>query len=87
MSGAAATPHQVREDIDALIAAFMYDAPKEEIIPLVDRIATAVDHWGEIPDRAITELREAINLMREGKACATITALLAARSELPRPPR
>ena len=87
MSGSAATPQRLARDVDALVAAFMSDAPLDEIIPIVDRIATAVDHWDHIPDRAITELRAAIDLMCEGKACATISALLAARSELTTPPR
>lgn len=86
MSGSAATPQRLQRDVDALVAAFMSDAPLDEIIPIVDRIATAVDHWDDIPDRAITELRSAIDLMCEGKACATISALLAARSELTTPP-
>jgi hypothetical protein len=87
MSGSAATPQRLARDVDALVAAFMSDAPLDEIIPIVDRIATAVDHWDHISDRAITELRAAIDLMCEGKACATISALLAARSELTTPPR
>ena len=74
-------------DVDALVAAFMAEAPLEEIIPIVDRIAIATDHWNEIPARAVAELRSAIDLMCEGKACATISALLAARSELTTPPR
>lgn len=86
MSGSDPTSRRVRDDVDALIAAFMSDAPLEEIIPLVDRIAAAADHWGEIPDRVIAELRSAIDLMCEGKACATISALLAARSGLSAPP-
>jgi hypothetical protein len=52
---------------------------------ITDRIAAAVDHWDEIPPGAITELRSAIDLMRGGKACATVSALLAARSELTTP--
>lgn len=73
-------------DVDALVAAFMAEAPLEEIIPIVDRIAIAADHWDEIPARAVVELRSAIDLMCEGKAYATISALLAARSELTTPP-
>lgn len=87
MSGSGATQQSLLRDVDALVAAFMSDAPLGEIIPLVDRIATAADHWGDIPDRAIIELRSAIELMCEGKACATISALLAARSQLIPPPR
>lgn len=87
MSGPHIPQHQVRDDVDALVAALMSEAPMEEIIPIVHRIATAADQWADIPDRAITELRSAINLMCEGKACATVSALLAARSELATPPR
>jgi hypothetical protein len=87
MSGPGATQQSLLRDVDALVAAFMSDAPLDEIIPLVDRIATAADHWGDIPDHAITELRSAIDLMCQGKACATISALLAARSQLIPPPR
>jgi hypothetical protein len=86
MSGPGTTQQSLLRDVDALVAAFMSDTPLDEIIPLVDRIAAAADHWGDIPNRAITELRSAIELMRNGKACATISALLAARSELT-PPR
>jgi hypothetical protein len=86
MSGSGTTHQSLLRDVDALVAALMADAALDEIIPLVDRIAVAADYWGDIPDRAITELRSAIDLMREGKACATISALLAARSELT-PPR
>jgi hypothetical protein len=86
MSGSGTTQQSLLRDVDALVAAFMSDAPLDEIILLVDRIAAAADHWGDIPDRAIIELRSAIDLMCEGKACATISALLAARSELT-PPR
>ena len=77
--------HRLRFDVDALVAAFMAEAPLEQIIPIVDRIATAADHWDEIPARAVAELRSAIDLMCKGKACATISALLAARSELTPP--
>ncbi len=63
----------------------MADAPLTEIIPIVDRIAAAVDHWDGIPASAIVELRSAIDLMRGGQACATISALLAARAELSSP--
>lgn len=87
MSGSDTTQQNLVRDVDALVAAFMSDAPLDDIVPLVDRIATAADHWDDIPDRAIIELRSAIDLMCEGKACATISALLAARSELIPPPR
>ncbi len=86
MGGPRTTPQSLLRDVDALVAAFMSDAPLYEIIPLVDRIATAADHWCDIPDHVITELRSAIDLMCQGKACATISALLAARSQLIPPP-
>jgi len=73
-------------DVEALVAAIMVDAPLAELIAITDRIAVAVDHWDEIPADAISELRSAIDLMRGGKACATVSALLAARSELTTPP-
>jgi len=73
-------------DVEALVAAIMGDAPLAELIAITDRIAAAVDHWDEIPADAITELRSAIDLMRGGKACATVSALLAARSQLTTPP-
>jgi hypothetical protein len=73
-------------DVEALVAAIMVDAPLAELIAITDRIAAAVDHWDEIPAGAITELRSAIDLMRGGKACATVSALLAAHSELNTPP-
>ena len=73
-------------DVEALVAAIMVDAPLAELIAITDRIAAAVDHWDEIPADAITELRSAIDLMRGGKACATVSALLAAHSELTTPP-
>lgn len=73
-------------DVEALVAAIMVDAPLAELIAITDRIAAAVDHWDEIPADAITELRSAIDLMRGGKACATVSALLAARSQLTTPP-
>ncbi|MGH3722395.1 MAG: hypothetical protein ACRDRI_26860 [Pseudonocardiaceae bacterium] len=60
----------------------MADAPLEEIIPIVDRIKDAVDHWDGIPPGAVAELRSAVDLMWGGQACATISALLVARSEL-----
>ncbi len=64
----------------------MADASLSVIVPIVDRLEAAVDRWDEIPAAAITELRSAIDLMRGGQACATVTALLAARSELCMPP-
>jgi hypothetical protein len=72
-------------DVEALVAAIMVDAPLVEIIAITGRIAAAVDHWDEIPAGAITELRWAVDLMRGGKACATVSALLAARSALNTP--
>jgi hypothetical protein len=73
-------------DVEALVAAIMVDAPLAELIAITGRVAAAVDHWDEIPGGAITELRSAIDLMRGGKACATVSALLAAHSELNTPP-
>lgn len=64
----------------------MADAPLAEIIPIVDRLKADMDRWDEIPTAAVTELHSAIDLMRGGQACATIAALLAARSELSMPP-
>jgi hypothetical protein len=44
-----------------------------------------VDHWDEIPAGAVTELRSATDLMRGGKTCLPVSALLAARSALNTP--
>lgn len=65
----------------------MGDAPLEELIAITNRIAAAVDYWDDIPAGAISELRSAVDLMHGGQACATVSALLAARSELGTPPR
>ncbi|MGH3788020.1 MAG: hypothetical protein ACRDRG_16065 [Pseudonocardiaceae bacterium] len=82
--------HTVRQslvlDVEALVAAIMENAPVENLIPIVDRLADAVDYWDEIPHAAVAELRSAVDLMRGGQACATVSALLAARSELNMPP-
>ncbi|MDQ4104253.1 MAG: hypothetical protein M3186_11275 [Actinomycetota bacterium] len=82
--------HTVRQslvlDVEALVSAIMEDAPVEKLIPIVGRLAEAVDHWDEIPQAAVAELRSAVDLMRGGQACATVSALLAARSELNTPP-
>lgn len=64
----------------------MADAPLAEIVPITHRLEAAMDRWDEIPVAAVAELRSAIDLMRGGQACATINALLAARSELTMPP-
>ncbi len=74
-------------EVEALTAAVMADAPLTEIIPITDRLKVAMDRWDEIPASAVAELRSAIDLMYGGQACATISALLAARSELSMPPR
>jgi hypothetical protein len=68
------------------VAAIMADAPLAEIIPIVDRLEAAVDRWDEIPAGVVAELRSAIDLMRGGQESATVSALLAARSELTMPP-
>jgi hypothetical protein len=72
-------------EVDALVAAIMADAPLSEVIPIVERVGAAADHWHEIPPAVIAELRSAIDLMYGGHACATVSALLAAHSELTRP--
>lgn len=74
-------------DVEALVAALMGDAPVAELIAITNRIAAAVEYWDDIPAGAISELRSAIDLMHGGQACATVSALLAARSELGAPPR
>lgn len=65
----------------------MADTPVAELVPLVDRLEAAMDRWDEIPPAVVSELRSAIDLMRGGQAGATVSALLAARSELTMPPR
>ncbi len=75
------------KDVEALITALMGDAPVAELIEITNRIAAAVEYWDDIPAGAIVELRSAIDLMCGGQACATVSALLAARSELAVPPR
>lgn len=74
-------------EVEALTSAVMADAPLAEVIAITDRLKAAMDRWDEIPAPAIAELRSAIDLMYGGRACATINALLAARSELSTPPR
>ena len=73
-------------EVEALVAAIMADAPLAEIIPIVDRLEAAVDRGDEIPAGVVAELRSAIDLMRGGQESATVSALLAARSELTMPP-
>jgi hypothetical protein len=75
------------KDVEALVAALMGEAPVAELIEITDRIAAAVEYWDDIPASAIADLRSAIDLMHGGKACATVSALLAARSELTAPPQ
>ncbi|HZE00915.1 MAG TPA: hypothetical protein VE155_04015 [Pseudonocardiaceae bacterium] len=75
------------KDVEALVAALMGDAPVAELIEITNRIAAAVEYWDDIPAGAIAELRSAIDLMQGGQACATVSALLAARSELTGPPQ
>jgi hypothetical protein len=75
------------KDVEALVAALMGEAPLAELIEITDRIAAAVEYWDDIPASAIADLRSAIDLMHGGKACATVSALLAARSELTAPPQ
>ncbi len=86
MSRSDITQQSLQHDVEALVTAIMADAPLAELIAITDRIAAAVDRWDEIPAGAITELRSAIDLMRGGKACATVSALLAAHSQLHTPP-
>jgi rRNA-processing protein FCF1 len=69
-----------------LVAAIMADAPLAEIISIVDQLEAVVDRQGEIPATVVAELRSAIDLMRGGQSSATVSALLAARSELTMPP-
>ncbi|HWR49155.1 MAG TPA: hypothetical protein VN327_16325 [Pseudonocardiaceae bacterium] len=82
MSVPESTQQSLVLDVDALVSAVMGEAPLAEVIPIVDRIKAAVDQWNEIPAGVIAELRAAIDLMWGGRACATISALLVARSGL-----
>lgn len=63
----------------------MVDAPLSEITPIADRLQVAMDRSDKIPVAAAVELRSAIDLLYRGQASATVSALLAARSELSRP--
>jgi hypothetical protein len=74
-------------EIEALVAALMGDAQPAEITSLVDQLEVTVDHGEEIPLAAITDVRSAIELVRDGRPCAAVSALLAARSTLGAPPR
>ena len=82
MSASDAVQQSLQRDVEALVSAIMADAPLAELIAITNRIAAAVDHWDGIPPGAIAELRSATDLRRGGQACATVSALLAARSEL-----
>jgi hypothetical protein len=85
VSASDTTQQALIRDVDALIAALMADAPVSELVPITDRIAAVTDQWDKIPAYAIVELRSAVDLMLGGRGCATINALLAARSELTAP--
>jgi hypothetical protein len=74
-------------DVEAMVAAILVDAPLAEFIAVTNRITAAVDYWDGIPAHALAQLRSAIDLHYNGKTCATVNALLIARSELNAPQR
>ncbi len=85
MSTSHTTQQCLLADADALIAAIMGNAPASELVAITDRIAAAVDLWDDIPPDAVADLRSAIDLIRSGQTCATVSALLAARPKLGAP--
>jgi hypothetical protein len=74
-------------EIEALVAGLMGDAKPAEIMSLVDQLEATLDGGEDIPLAAITDVRSAIELVRDSRPCAAVSALLAARSTLGAPPR
>jgi hypothetical protein len=85
VSSSHTTQQTLLRELEALIAALLGDAPPAEVASLAGQLRTAVDGGVEIPEAALTEIRSAIRLVRGGQMCATVSALLAARSELTMP--
>jgi hypothetical protein len=50
-------------EVDALVAAIMADAPLSEVIPIVDRVGAAADHWHEIPPAVFAPRSSALDQM------------------------
>ena len=65
----------------------MVDAQSVKITTFVHQLQFTLYHGQEIPLAAITDVRSAIELVRDGRPCAAVSALLAARSTLGAPPR
>ena len=87
MSASGVTQQDPSPAVSALVAALMRGAPSVEITSMVDRLEVIMGQGGEVPRVAIVELRSAIELVRGGRPCPAVSALLAARSELLRTPR
>lgn len=74
-------------ELDSLVATLMGEASPDAVNSSVTRLETALQARIESGDTAITacavdEVRSAIDLLRGGKSCAAVSALLAARSAL-----
>jgi hypothetical protein len=82
VSASEITRQDVLLAVDALVAALMAPAPSAELLPLVDQLELVTGQNSVIPTAVATELRLAINLVRDGQPCPAVSALLAARSRL-----
>jgi hypothetical protein len=82
MSASHTTEQDLSLVIETLVVALMGDARPAEVTSLVDRLEAVLDHGAKLPPAVITEARSAIELVRGGRPCAGVSALLAARWEL-----
>jgi hypothetical protein len=81
VSASETTRQDVLLAVDALVAALMAHAPLAELLPLVDQLELVAGQNSAMPTAVSTELRSAINLVRDGQPCPAVSALLAARSQ------
>ena len=61
------------------MVALLGDAQPTEVTSIADRLEAVLDHGGEIPTAAITEVRSAIELLRRGRPAPAVPPLAPVR--------